>query len=210
MYERSPCAPGTSVCLCPEAGGGGAERGDSGEVPAGRRAFLEWLAGAAGEPGGGHGLEGPLGPLRLPPRHHQLHAGRPQHLSPFHRPGGLPCPRPAGAAQTLSERGAGAEPPGVPAPAGHRPHLGPGPPGPGHGDHLRRRHPSQRGALYHCGGRRSGQADIALKGKVRTILLPGKLCRKLLKYARQQKTASGEIFLTKSGKPLSRRRSGRR
>lgn len=52
---------------------------------------------------------------------------------------------------------------------------------------------------------RSGQADIALKGKVRTILLPGKLCRKLLKYARQQKTASGEIFLTKSGKPLSRR-----
>ena len=39
------------------------------------------------------GLEGPLGPLRLPPRHHQLHAGRPQHLSPFHRPGGLPCPR---------------------------------------------------------------------------------------------------------------------
>ena len=52
---------------------------------------------------------------------------------------------------------------------------------------------------------RSGQADIALKGKVRTILLPGKLCRKLLKYARQQKTASGEIFLTKSGKPLYRR-----
>ena len=52
---------------------------------------------------------------------------------------------------------------------------------------------------------RSGQADIALKGKVRTILLPGKLCRKLLKYARQQKTASGELFLTKSGKPLSRR-----
>ncbi len=56
----------------------------------------------------------------------------------------------------------------------------------------------------------AGQADIALKGKVRTILLPGKLCRKLLKYARQQKTASGEIFLTKSGKPLSGGRSGRR
>ena len=52
---------------------------------------------------------------------------------------------------------------------------------------------------------RSGQADIALKGKVRTILLPGKLCRKLLKYARQQKTASGEIFLTRNGTPLSRR-----
>ena len=52
---------------------------------------------------------------------------------------------------------------------------------------------------------RVGRAEIALKGKVRTILLPGKLCRKLLKYARKQKTASGEIFLTKSGKSLSRR-----
>ena len=52
---------------------------------------------------------------------------------------------------------------------------------------------------------RSGQADIALKGKVRTILLPGKLCRKLLKYARKQKIASGEIFLTRGGKSLSRK-----
>lgn len=47
---------------------------------------------------------------------------------------------------------------------------------------------------------RDGKAEIALKGKIRTILLPGKLCRKLLKYARKQKTASGEIFLTKGGK----------
>ena len=51
----------------------------------------------------------------------------------------------------------------------------------------------------------AGQAKIALKGKLRTILLPGKLCRKLKKYARQQKTTSGEIFLTKSDKSLSRR-----
>lgn len=50
-----------------------------------------------------------------------------------------------------------------------------------------------------------GRADISLKGKVRTILLPGKLCRKLLKYAKKHRTASGEIFLTKSGKSLSRR-----
>ena len=50
-----------------------------------------------------------------------------------------------------------------------------------------------------------GRAEISLKGKIRTILLPNKLCRKLLKYARKQKTASGEIFLTGSGKPLSRR-----
>ena len=51
----------------------------------------------------------------------------------------------------------------------------------------------------------AGRAEISLKGKLRTILLPGKLCRKLKKYARQQKTASGEIFLTRSGKGLSRR-----
>ena len=51
----------------------------------------------------------------------------------------------------------------------------------------------------------AGRAEISLKGKLRTILLPGKLCRKLKKYARQQKNASGEIFLTRSGKSLSRR-----
>lgn len=50
-----------------------------------------------------------------------------------------------------------------------------------------------------------GRADIFLKGKIRTILLPGKLCRKLLKYAKKQKTVSGEIFLTGNGNSLSRR-----
>lgn len=52
---------------------------------------------------------------------------------------------------------------------------------------------------------RWGRADISLKGKIRSILLPSRLCRKLLKYAKKQKIASGEIFLTKSGKSLSRR-----
>lgn len=33
----------------------------------------------------------------------------------------------------------------------------------------------------------AGRADISLKGKIRTILIPNKLCRKLLKYARKQK-----------------------
>lgn len=50
----------------------------------------------------------------------------------------------------------------------------------------------------------AGRADIALKGKIRTLLLPGKLCRKLLQYAKKHKTASGEIFVTKSGRGLSR------
>ena len=52
---------------------------------------------------------------------------------------------------------------------------------------------------------RQGRAEISLKGKIRTILLPGKLCRKLLKYAKRQKTVSGEIFLTRNGTGLSRR-----
>ena len=49
-----------------------------------------------------------------------------------------------------------------------------------------------------------GRAEIRLKGKIRIILLPGKLCRKLLKYARKQKIASGEIFLTRGGKGINR------
>ena len=51
----------------------------------------------------------------------------------------------------------------------------------------------------------AGRADIALKGKIRTILLPGRLCRKLQKYAKKQKITSGEIFLTRSGRGISRR-----
>lgn len=50
-----------------------------------------------------------------------------------------------------------------------------------------------------------GRAEIALKGKIRTILLPAKLCRKLLKYAKKQKIARGEIFLTTGGKGMDRR-----
>ena len=52
---------------------------------------------------------------------------------------------------------------------------------------------------------RKGIAEVALKGKIRTILLSNKLCRKLLKYAGKQKIASGEIFITRSGKGLSRK-----
>ena len=50
-----------------------------------------------------------------------------------------------------------------------------------------------------------GQAEITSKGKVRTILLSGKLCQKLKKYIKAQKIISGVIFRTRSGQPLSRR-----
>ena len=52
---------------------------------------------------------------------------------------------------------------------------------------------------------RQGRADISLKGKIRTILIPGKLRRKLLKYAQKQHIPSGEIFLTGRGRSLTRR-----
>lgn len=51
----------------------------------------------------------------------------------------------------------------------------------------------------------TGYAEIALKGKIRTILIPQRLCRKLHKYAKKQKIASGEIFVTRNGKSLTRR-----
>lgn len=50
-----------------------------------------------------------------------------------------------------------------------------------------------------------GKAEIMLKGKIRVILLPPKLCRKLEKFAKREKITSGIIFHTRSGKEISRR-----
>lgn len=52
---------------------------------------------------------------------------------------------------------------------------------------------------------KAGRAEISLKGKIRVILLPNKLRRKLLKYAKKQKIVSGEVFLTRNGRELSRK-----
>ena len=52
---------------------------------------------------------------------------------------------------------------------------------------------------------KKGVVEVALKGKIRTILLSSKLCRKLLKYSKKQKISFGEIFLTRGGKSLSRK-----
>ena len=52
---------------------------------------------------------------------------------------------------------------------------------------------------------KAGRTSISLKGKIRTILLPNRLCRKLLKYARHKKIARGEIFLTAGAKSVSRK-----
>ena len=52
---------------------------------------------------------------------------------------------------------------------------------------------------------RAGRTDISLKGKVRTILIQKKLCRRLLEYAKKRKIRTGCIFLTRTGKELSRK-----
>ncbi len=52
---------------------------------------------------------------------------------------------------------------------------------------------------------RYGQAQISLKGKVRVILLPRKLCCKLSKYAKKKKIVSGKIFLTRNGHDINRK-----
>lgn len=59
-------------------------------------------------------------------------------------------------------------------------------------------------AAITVGAIKSGKADISLKGKIRTILLPKKLCRKLTKYAYERGIFSGPIFVSKRGQTLSR------
>lgn len=51
---------------------------------------------------------------------------------------------------------------------------------------------------------RRGRADVTNKGKTRTVFLPGKLQRVLLKYAKAQKITAGPVFITRGGRPLDR------
>ena len=51
-----------------------------------------------------------------------------------------------------------------------------------------------------------GEATVKNKGKTRVVLLPGKLRRKLLAYAKKQGVVKGSIFTGKGGEPLSRHR----
>lgn len=53
---------------------------------------------------------------------------------------------------------------------------------------------------------RQGKATVRCKGKVRTVLLPRKLCKALSAYAKQNHIKSGSVFITKTGKPLDRSR----
>ena len=49
-----------------------------------------------------------------------------------------------------------------------------------------------------------GQAEIRNKGRIRTILLPKKLCGLLMNYCRKRAIQSGPVFVTRTGRPLDR------
>ena len=51
---------------------------------------------------------------------------------------------------------------------------------------------------------KQGEVVVNCKGKTRRILIPGKLRKLLLDYAKKQKIRSGVIFITRNGKPLNR------
>lgn len=50
----------------------------------------------------------------------------------------------------------------------------------------------------------AGKAEIACKGKRRTVFLPNDLCKMLRRYVKTRKIKSGSIFVTRNGKPLDR------
>ncbi len=52
---------------------------------------------------------------------------------------------------------------------------------------------------------RRGEAVVNCKAKTRRILIPRKLRKRLLEYARNQNIRSGVIFLKRTGKPLDRK-----
>lgn len=51
---------------------------------------------------------------------------------------------------------------------------------------------------------RRGEITVRCKSKTRTILVPGKLKKRLLNYAKECGIQSGPVFVTKNGKPMDR------
>lgn len=49
-----------------------------------------------------------------------------------------------------------------------------------------------------------GEVSVRCKSKTRTILVPGKLKKLLLDYARKHSITAGQIFITRGGRPLDR------
>lgn len=56
-----------------------------------------------------------------------------------------------------------------------------------------------------CEAIRRGKAAVMLKGRVRTVFIPEKLCAMLKTYAKKRKINNGPVFISKNGTPLERR-----
>ena len=51
---------------------------------------------------------------------------------------------------------------------------------------------------------KNGEAVVSLKGKTRSVFIVKELKKKLLRYASEQRITSGTIFITRTGRPMSR------
>lgn len=51
---------------------------------------------------------------------------------------------------------------------------------------------------------RKGEATVSLKGKTRSVFIIKDLQKKLLRYIAEQKITEGAVFITRTGKPISR------
>lgn len=51
---------------------------------------------------------------------------------------------------------------------------------------------------------KSGRATVNCKGKMRVMILPNELCKRLKRYMRDNNIKSGPVFVTGTGKPLDR------
>lgn len=51
---------------------------------------------------------------------------------------------------------------------------------------------------------KNGEATVSLKGKTRSVFIVKELRKKLLRYVAEQGIKSGSIFITRTGKPMSR------
>ncbi|MBQ4650032.1 MAG: tyrosine-type recombinase/integrase [Firmicutes bacterium] len=51
---------------------------------------------------------------------------------------------------------------------------------------------------------KAGVAQVAMKGKCRSVFLPGRLRQKLKEYIRKKRISSGAVFCTAGGRPLNR------
>lgn len=52
------------------------------------------------------------------------------------------------------------------------------------------------------------RATVSMKGKIRTIILPLDLCKKLKKYIKEKNIRAGSIFITRNGRPMDRSNIG--